>query len=247
MIDLPKVIGHRGACAYAPENTLTSMRKAAELGASWVEFDVQITACGECVVIHDDKLKRTTGAAGRVTQSTYSDLAQLDAGSWFAPEFSDEKIPTLENMLLTLQQLQLQANIELKPHPDDNMRLVSNTLAVINKIWDLSAKPLLFSSSSLEILQMLRQLQVELSIGVLFDVWREEWQSLIETIDPVSIHLNYRALNSDNIAILKKQGLMVLAYTVNDPQKAKQLFDWGVDSVFSDVPDIIIMECVNAS
>ena len=84
---IPRLIGHRGAAAAAPENTLASLRKAKELGASWVEFDVKLTRDGHPVLIHDERLERTTSGRGEVALTTLVELQKLDAGGWFAPAF----------------------------------------------------------------------------------------------------------------------------------------------------------------
>src|SRR3954447_15867557 len=97
----PAVCGHRGASGHAPENTLVAFRRAKELGATWIEFDVQLSADGIPIILHDDTLERTTnlGQQLRPTELTLAQLKDLDAGSWFSPEFAGEKIPTLEEVL----------------------------------------------------------------------------------------------------------------------------------------------------
>src|SRR5438445_1086012 len=112
---MSRLIAHRGASALAPENTLAAFRKAGEIGAKWVEFDVMLAADGEAVVIHDDTLDRTTNAKGNVCDYPYSYLQTLDAGSWFNPQFSHEKIPTLAEVIGVLRHCKLAANIEIKP------------------------------------------------------------------------------------------------------------------------------------
>ena len=93
------IIAHRGASAYAPENTLAAFDKALDLGAADVEFDVHFGADGQVVVIHDDTVDRTTNGAGAVAALTLAQLKSLDAGSWFAAQFSEERIPTLVELL----------------------------------------------------------------------------------------------------------------------------------------------------
>lgn len=89
--ELPKIIAHRGASAYKPENTIIAFQNAKELGATWVEFDVMLSADGEAITIHDVMLDRTTSGQGNVADHTYDEISQLDAGRWFAPEFAGEK------------------------------------------------------------------------------------------------------------------------------------------------------------
>src|SRR5437016_8657258 len=96
---LPSVIGHRGAAAHAPENTLAGLRRAKELGCAWVEFDVRVTGDGALVLCHDGRLERTTTGRGRISEQTAASIRRCDAGSWFAPEFVGEIVPTLDEAL----------------------------------------------------------------------------------------------------------------------------------------------------
>ena len=106
-------LAHRGALRDAPENTLAAFWRALELGADGVELDVTLSADGKIVVIHDDTVDRTTGGRGLVSELTLAELKRLDAGSWFAPEFADARIPTLDEVLQALP-APARINIELK-------------------------------------------------------------------------------------------------------------------------------------
>src|ERR1700712_5512893 len=111
----PFVCGHRGACGYAPENTLTSFRLAQQQGATWIEFDVQLSRDGVPIILHDDTLERTTnlGKALRPTELDLAALKELDAGSWLSPEFAGERLPTLDEALEEFGQT-IHLNIEIK-------------------------------------------------------------------------------------------------------------------------------------
>src|SRR5712692_9179692 len=111
---LPRVIGHRGAAASAPENTLAGLRRAKALGCAWVEFDVRLTGDGALVLCHDPSLDRTTSGTGAVSAQSLAAIRDCDAGSWFAPAFAGERVPTLEEVLLLAAELDLGTNIEIK-------------------------------------------------------------------------------------------------------------------------------------
>jgi glycerophosphoryl diester phosphodiesterase len=128
---LPPVIGHRGAAAAAPENTLASLRKAHELGARWVEFDVKLSRDRRPILAHDERLNRTTNGRGRFADQTLAEIAKLDAGSWFGPAFAGERVPTFEDALALCGELGLGVNVEIKPCPGrerETARVVAETL-----------------------------------------------------------------------------------------------------------------------
>ena len=99
MPGLAPVIGHRGAAKRAPENTLAGLRRAHELGAAWVEFDVMLSGDGVPILIHDETLERTTDGHGAVPDHGLAAIRELDAGAWFAPAYAGERVPTLEEAI----------------------------------------------------------------------------------------------------------------------------------------------------
>lgn len=105
---------HRGASAVCPENTMAAFRKGLELGATGIETDVQMTKDGGLVLIHDETLNRTTSGSGYVKDKTLAEILEVDAGSWFSPEFKGEKLPLLEDLLDLLQGRDTVLNIEFK-------------------------------------------------------------------------------------------------------------------------------------
>ncbi len=122
--NLPKgaigVIAHRGASAYAPENTLASFALAKELGADWFELDCALTKDGEVIVIHDSDTERTTGVKGKIYDRTLAELKTLDASSWKDPKFAGEKLPTLAEALELAKKLDTGIYIEVKNVDDDS-------------------------------------------------------------------------------------------------------------------------------
>lgn len=239
-LNLAPVIAHRGASAYAPENTLVAMRKAQQLGAQWVEFDVMLTADAEAIVIHDLTLNRTTNDRGRVADTTYSKIAQLDAGSWFAPEFRNERIPTLVELLACLRELGLHINMEIKPVPGQELATTRKALQILEQHWPCDKSPPLISSGSLLCLREVRRLHAELLLGVIADRWPRNWQAVSEELECISWHFNHKILNPQRVAQIRQAGKLVLAYTVNRAERALELFGWGVAAVFTDYPDVIL-------
>ena len=135
------IIAHRGASAYAPENTLAAFRLAAEMQADWFELDCQLTADHEVVVMHDDTVTRTTGAEGAVREMTLAELKTLDAGSWKNESFRGEPIPTLEQAL-RLAKGKIGVYIEIKAAQADQsleeglLALASEVSCLPPPLWD---------------------------------------------------------------------------------------------------------------
>jgi glycerophosphoryl diester phosphodiesterase len=113
------VIAHRGASAYAPENTLASFALAADLRANWFELDCTLSRDNEIVVIHDNSIDRTTDGKGRVAQLNWEEIRSQDAGSWFDPKFKDERIPSLREALELAKKREIGVYIEIKDSDDD--------------------------------------------------------------------------------------------------------------------------------
>ena len=116
-LKLPQIIGHRGACGYAPENTLESIHTAADMGVEWVELDVKLTKDQIPVIFHDETLDRTTNGSGNIADIDFEDLRDLECGSWFSESFAGLKIPTLEEVLEVLIDRDMGLNLEIKPCP----------------------------------------------------------------------------------------------------------------------------------
>ncbi|MDP7668735.1 MAG: glycerophosphodiester phosphodiesterase family protein [Rhodospirillales bacterium] len=245
LLRLPPVIGHRGAAGRAPENTLAGLHRAARLGASWVEFDVRLSADGAPVVMHDPTLKRTTGAPGRVSTTPMETLASLDAGAWFDPCFAGETIPSLEAAIACVRDLGLGANVELKPAPGRAAALVENSLRAIARAVRAGRgrpppPPLLLSSTSRTILDAVRRLAPELPRGLVAHHVPRDWRSAAVRLGCASLHVSAPSLTPARVREIKSAGLWLAVFTVNDPRRAGIFWEWGVDSIFSDFPDLLL-------
>lgn len=230
---VPPVIAHRGVSALAPENTMVAFAKARDCGLRWIELDVTVASCGTVVVMHDDDLQRTTNGVGKITDFKYDYLKSLDAGSWFASEFVNEKIPTLKDVLIFLNQNKMAANIEIKSYPGKEAWLVSRVLEDI-KTYANHDTPLLVTSFSKTILQQVRHQDNHISLGFLMSEWDENYHDFCNEISATHICIAHHLLFPERVKQLKAQGRFVFAYTVNEVALAKALFFFGVDAIFSD-------------
>lgn len=239
-LKIPKIIGHRGACGYAPENTIESVRTAAEMGVEWVELDVKLTRDQVPIIFHDDELDRTTNGSGLVAHTAYEDIRQLEAGSWYADSFAGVKIPTLEEMVDELIRLDLGLNLEIKPCPGREKETAEVALDHLSQIWDDHDR-LLISSFSHVSLETALEMAGDWHRGLLLEgaIMPENWKDLVDYLETVTVNIGDQMATRQAIESIIDYEKAVLVYTVNDPQRARQLQAYGVDGVFTDVPDVI--------
>ena len=239
MFSKRQVIGHRGAAAYAPENTLASFKKAYALGCRFVEFDVMLSLDGVPFIFHDESLNRTTTGSGEFGLATSDYIQSLDAGKWFSKQFRFEKIPTLRETLGWLSETGVQANIEIKPYPGCVEQTTTAVLAHINDYWSKGKALPLISSFDRDALRLCCRLYPALPRGLLFQSWQDNWLDLAQELSCFSIHIPSRSVTQKRIDAIHEAGFKVCVYTVNKRNLANKLFDWGVDAVFSDYPDVV--------
>jgi glycerophosphoryl diester phosphodiesterase len=239
-VPLPPVIGHRGAAASAPENTLAALRRAAHLGCRWVECDVRLTADDEPILLHDAWLGRTTDGHGRVAALSLAAIRCHDAGSWFGPAFAGERVPTLAEALALLGALGLGAVIELKAEHGRARRTGARVAATIARAWPSFLPPPIVSSFWPQALLGAREAAPELARGLLLRTVPKNWRTIAAWLGCATIHADHRFLHPAIVAEIRRYGYSVLAYTVNDAVRARFLFDWGVSAVFSDLPERVL-------
>jgi glycerophosphoryl diester phosphodiesterase len=238
-LKLPQIIGHRGAAAYAPENTLEGIHTAADMGVEWVELDVKLTKDEVPIIFHDDTLERTTNGAGPVAETMYEDLCALEAGSWFSDGFAGIKIPTLEEALDAIIERDLGLNLEIKPCAGREIVTAEAALDVLAHYWDAHDKLLLssFSHVSLETAQSMAE---DWHRGLCLEAaWPENWAELADYLKVSSLHLNGWETTQEQVHSALALGKRLLAYTINDPPRARILQGWGIDGFFSDEPDVL--------
>lgn len=238
---LPSIIGHRGAKANAPENTLAGLRRAHEEGASWVEFDVKLTKDNVPILIHDETLERTTNGRGPVRDLTLESLRLVDAGcpAVFGDRFKGERIPTLEECLALLLELGMGFNLEVKPCPGRERETAILALRTVMRVWPAHAATPIISSFKLPALEAARETAPDLPRGYLSERLDAGWLEAARRLDCTTIHPGFRALTDAQVRLAKQHGYPVLVWTVNEPARAVELRGWGVDSLITDTPGAI--------
>jgi glycerophosphoryl diester phosphodiesterase len=233
---LPFIIAHRGAPQLAPENTIASLQTAAKLGASWVECDVQLTKDGKPVILHDTTLSRTTSGSGSLSDTTFSKVQTLDAGSWFSPEFKDERVPTLQQWLQTTDKLKLGLILEIKSATKkESIALAECVIDHLQKYWPPHSTNLMISSSNPFVLKQVAERAKSIPLGFITKekITEKKAEELLQA-NITSVHQYHKTLEKPYIEMLHEMGLRVLAYTVNDAVRAQELRSMGVDGIFTD-------------
>jgi glycerophosphoryl diester phosphodiesterase len=239
-LSLPRVIGHRGAAGAAPENTLASIKKARELGASWVEFDVKLTKDGQAILFHDDDLERTTDGRGAVAATPLAQIRRLDAGGWFGAAFRGEPVPTLEQALALCAELGLGINVEIKPCATREVETAQVAISTLLDLWPRNRPAPLLSSFAPVCLSVAREMAPELPRGYLAGTVPRRWRELMATYACTTLHLNHRRIIPGRRAALLAAGIPVVLYTVNDGLRARRQLEAGIAAVITDDVDQVL-------
>jgi glycerophosphoryl diester phosphodiesterase len=232
-------IAHRGASVAAPPNTLAAFEKAAELGADGVEFDVQLSADGVPVVIHDFTVDATTDGSGQVADLALAQLKQLDAGSYFDPTFAGERIPTLEEVLNAVGS-RLLLNIELKTTSLRDTGLAQAVVAQVEQ-YGLGDRVLLSSFNPFS-LRRAKRIAPHIPVGLLYapDLplpLSRTWLAFL--VPHEARHPEHSTVDAQTMAWARRRGYRVNVWTVNDPDEMRRLIGLGVDGIITDVPDVL--------
>ncbi|PWW02805.1 glycerophosphoryl diester phosphodiesterase [Paenibacillus cellulosilyticus] len=227
---------HRGASAYCPENTMAAFQRALELGATGIETDVQMTSDGHLVLIHDESLQRTAGSPKLVKDVTLEELKLLDAGSWFGPQFADERIPTLRELLELVKPHEgVQINIELK----NGIALypgLENAVIEEIRLQGLSER-IIISSFNHYSLALCKQLAPEVRTGVLYAEGLYEPWEYAARLGASALHAYHYAVLPEWAAQAAEQGIVYHPWTVNEPAEMMRLLKAGVAGIITDYPD----------
>ena len=236
-----RVFAHRGAKRVAPEDTLPAFAKAIELGADGIELDVQCSQDGVLVVMHNFTVDETTNGTGRVGSLPASQLTKLDAGSHFSSAFAGTPVPTLEEVLALVNK-RVVLNIEVK---SDNMmggREVEPLVALI-QAGDLYEHVIVSSFNPITLLK-LRHTDPRVKLGLLY--YGQHIPPFLRDLcfrsimHPEALHPHYHLIDADYMAWAKTIPAQVNTWTVNDPDEARRLSALGVDTIITDVPDLIL-------
>lgn len=252
--DAPVVFAHRGASAYAPENTLAAVDAADDLGIAWVENDVQLTKDGVLVVVHDTTLSRTTDAEevfpGRapwaVKDFTAAEIAKLDAGSWFGDRFAGARVPTLAQYLHRVERNHQKLLLEIKS-PQTYPGIEKETLRVLREGGWLDRshvkRRLIIQSFGAESVKTVHAQRPDVVTGFLGTPAVADLPSYAAFTD--QINPAYTSIDGAYVAAVQKlkgahgKPLRVNTWTVNDAANAVKVAGFGVDGIITNNPDVV--------
>ncbi len=262
----PRILGHRGASAYAPENTLIAFERAFELGADGIELDVTLTRDGIPVVIHDDRVDRTTNGNGLVSEMTVEEIQRLDAGGSFNVKFRGEKIPTLEKVLAYVPADKI-VNVELKTlalrlWPGNVTRLkfpqyAKMSMDMLGRLWEpadleravvrvieqtRATNRVIVSSFNPIALYRVMKLNPTLARGLLyfkelpFFLGRAWLRPLVR---PHALHPRNTTLTESLARWAHARGYQINTWTVDDPAEARRIAALGANGIITNRPDLL--------
>lgn len=234
----PKIIAHRGASGYAPENTMAAFELALEMGADGIETDVHLTRDGELVLTHDPILGRTSPGRGELKNHTYKELSRLDWGSWFSERFKGESLPRLEDLLRLTKGKDTVLNIEIKFGSPYYPGLEEKLIGVLRESDRL--EKLIISSFNHYSLLRIKELEPAVPIGFLTSALLIDGAAYVKRHDGAALHPDQHALTEKLVEDCHRHGVAVNTYTVNGAERSRQLAEAGVDGVITNYPDVIM-------
>ncbi|PZD95937.1 glycerophosphodiester phosphodiesterase [Paenibacillus sambharensis] len=216
-----RCVAHRGASGLAPENTMAAMKKAiAYPFVDWIELDVQLSSDGIPVVIHDEKLRRTTGRRGRVGAFDAHSLNAMDAGSWFNPMFEGETIPRLEDVL-SITEGRCRLNIELKTYRGRYPGMERAVVELLHRMGR-TEDSVITSFDGLS-LRAIRELSPDVTTGLIIDGAPSGLIEELKRLDAGFLSIGHKNLNTARMKEFRAAGLEVMAWTVNNPARMREL------------------------
>lgn len=231
-----KIFAHRGASGYAPENTVEAFQLAIEQGADGIELDVQLTADGVLVVIHDEKVDRVTEGKGFVKDYTLDELRQYTVCSKKFENYKEAKIPTLEEVLELVKPSTVKVNIELKTGIFWYPKIEEKTAKLVEKMG--MSDRIIYSSFNHYSIQRLKQIVPDaetayLYSDVILNVEEYTKKTGVDGIHPALYHVNMANFLEEYM----KSNLKVRVWTVNRKKDMRKLMDVGVEAIITNYPD----------
>ena len=233
----PRWIAHRGAGKLAPENTLAAFRLGAAQGYRAFECDVKLSADGLPFLLHDATLERTTSVTGLAGDLSWTELSQLDAGSWHSRQFAGEPLPGLAAVAAFVIGNGFTLNIEIKATPGQESLTGQVVAEQAARLWAGQPVLPLLSSFRPESLRGASQTAPQLPRALLLDSLWPAWFEMAQALGCVAVVSHHALMDEELLARLHGAGMRALCYTVNEAEDAERLLRLGIDGLITDAVD----------
>jgi glycerophosphoryl diester phosphodiesterase len=234
-----KILAHRGASAYAPENTLEAFRLAVQQHADGLEIDIHLTKDGEIVVIHDDTIDRTSNGKGDIMSYTLAELKAFRFNKGFEEQYPEAQIPSLREVLELVKDHDLYLNIEVKDilSKSELYNGLGKEAAKLVEEYGLSGQ-VIFSSFNHTSMVRLKESCPEMRTALLYIAGMYEGGKYAQMTGADALHPLYIGVNRELVEEAHSAGVQVNAWTVNDPEHIRMMLEAGVDAIITDRPDV---------
>ena len=235
---LPLISAHRGASRIAPENTIVSFMRAIEEGADFIEVDVRTTSDGQQVIVHDKSLKRTTGLNALVSETDYATISKLSAGSWFGKDFSDEKVPTLEEICLLVDTENERRAYDIMLYVDCKAIDASKVISLLKK-YELADSAVFYGDE--KTLTDIRKYFERARIMPAFPATNEV-DELARKLKPYAFDVPYGKLDKATVAFIHAKGIKVYSDLLgkdDHPDTYRKVVEYGIDLIQTDDVDAV--------
>lgn len=231
---MTEIFAHRGYSMKYPENTMKAFKEAEKTGADGIELDVQLTKDGEIVVIHDEKVDRTTNGAGYVKDFTFEELRKLDASYKNKTLLKKEPVPSLKEVFGWLIENELKCNVEIKSNAETFMKIEQPLIAMIRE-FSLEERIILSSFNHYSLVYCYR-MAPEIEIAPIYAEGLYMPWVYAESIRAKGMHPNYKAAPNEIVKGALDYGIKVRPYTVNKEKDMRRLFEIGCTAFITDDP-----------
>ncbi|MDR2465669.1 MAG: glycerophosphodiester phosphodiesterase [Streptococcaceae bacterium] len=233
-----KIFAHRGYRGKYPENTCLAFQKAVEIGADGIELDVHLSKDQQLVVMHDERIDRTTDGTGYIQEYSLRELKRFDAGSWFDSSFAGERIPTLEEVLDLLEEMNFQGklNIEIKTDEIQYPRIEEKVVQLMQS-KELSFS-YLYSSFHFPSLERVRELDAEAEIAYVFYEEEKKLKRSLEENWVTAFHPKLTWAKTQDTQSVKQFQKKMRIWTVNEAEEIRLMLELGVEGIFTDFPEL---------
>jgi glycerophosphoryl diester phosphodiesterase len=230
-----EIIAHRGFSSRVPENTMAAFLAAIEFGVAGLELDVHRSKDGEIVVCHDERVDRTTNGKGNISDLTWEELRQLDAGGWFDSKFAGERLPLLSMVLPEVKRAGILINIELKTDISFYPGIEEQVIELLRR-FDLIESCIVSSfnhNSLVQVAQVCPEVKTAiLYVGHFLKPWEYARKIMATALHPIQF-----SVSPELVAGANQNGIMVNPWTVNEPARIREMIACGVNAVITDYPD----------